>query len=246
MLAECRAQDLACYRREYDFPFAETEPSHQEIAAVWHALSSLRREGILLHTQYDHASFLAHREQVWSSFVVEWSTITPRMQRLLYAINAIFKPARMLAAGIASGYAFISNAGAAIGVGREYAAQSLVGIEIDSHKAAQAASNIRKVDRDGVAGIVEADAVKYIEDYPEPVDLLYLDAGEYDSKAIYLDILKAGRRSIHSGTILLAHDSVRFAVDLKDYLAWVRDDSNCLASVNVIIDNLGLEVSVVA
>jgi hypothetical protein len=41
----------------------------------------------------------------------------------------------------------------------------------------------------------------------------------------------------------LAHNSVNCAEKLSEYLAYVRDPAHCRASVNVVVDGEGLEVS---
>jgi hypothetical protein len=46
-----------------------------------------------------------------------------------------------------------------------------------------------------------------------------------------------------SGSVVLAHNSANLAERLKHYLAWVRDPTHMRASVNVIFDPEGLEVS---
>ena len=82
--------------------------------------------------------------------------------------------------------------------------------------------------------------------YREPIDLLYLDADgdKQRGKGIYLEILRACYDRLPNGAIVLAHNSVNAATRLGDYLAFVRDDANCRASINVILDPEGLEVSV--
>jgi len=44
-------------------------------------------------------------------FEVPWTAISPRVQRLIWAINAIRRPANMIAAGVFCGNTFIFNAG---------------------------------------------------------------------------------------------------------------------------------------
>lgn len=60
---------------------------------------------------------------------------------------------------------------------------------------------------------------------------------------IYLDILQAGYEQIPAGGLVLAHNSVNNADKLSEYLAYVRDPTHFRASVNVILDGEGLEVS---
>jgi len=46
-----------------------------------------------------------------------------------------------------------------------------------------------------------------------------------------------------AGALLLAHNSHNSADSMKDYLAFVRNPRNCRASINMIPDSEGLEVS---
>jgi hypothetical protein len=62
-------------------------------------------------------------------------------------------------------------------------------------------------------------------------------------KAVYLDILQAGCDRIPAGGLVLAHNSVNCADRQADYLANVRTPAYFRASVNVIIDGEGLEIS---
>jgi predicted O-methyltransferase YrrM len=246
MAATYQSPDSQTYRMEYGKPHLELEPLEREVAVVDEALSALQSAGILPHTRYDQARMLAHRQAVRDVFEIPWTAITPRMQRLLYAINAIAQPANMIAAGIFCGNTFISNAGAAVGPGACYTAKQLLGVEIDPERAALAERNVRKFDPTGVARIVAEDAVQTARNFPEAIDLLYLDAdGTAETgKGIYLTILQAAWDRIRPGGIVLAHNSVNCAPRLEHYLRFVRDESHMRASVNVIFDIEGLEVSV--
>ena len=246
MANEYRSDDWNDYRMEYGKPHRELEPIEKEIAVVAEALDVLKDAGILPHTRYDADKFLAHRDAVRELFEIPWTAITPRMQRLLYAINAIVHPDNMIAAGVFCGNTFISNAGAAVGPGACYTAKALVGVEIKAEEAARAERNVRKTDPTGVARVVAADAVDVVREFPGPVHLLYLDANGAGGhgKGIYLDILKGCFDRMPAGALVLAHNSVNSAERLKDYLAFVRDDTRFRASVNVILDTEGLEVSV--
>jgi predicted O-methyltransferase YrrM len=241
-----QSDDWNTYRMEYSNPHTELEPIEKEIRVVDEALETLREAGIVPHTRYDHRRLLEMREAVRDHFEIPWTAITPRMQRFLYAINAIHQPQNMIAAGVFCGNTFISNAGAAVGPGACYAARNLIGLEIKSEDAARAERNVRKIDPTGVARVVAADALTFVRDFRETIDLLYLDAdGDASTgKGIYLDILKAGYDWMPPGSLVLAHNSVNCAERLSAYLDYVRDSSYFRASVNVILDPEGLEVSV--
>jgi predicted O-methyltransferase YrrM len=245
MCTEYRTDDCSDYRIDYSRPHDEVEPLYAEIAVVDAALATLKRVGILPHVDYDHGKMLAHRQAVRDSFEIPWTAITPRMQRLLYAINAIIKPRNMIAAGVFCGNTFISNAGAAVGPGACYTAQALIGVEILPQEAERAERNVRRIDPTGVARVVAADAVDAVAEFPGQIDLLYLDAdGDTErGKGIYLDILERALDKMPAGSVVLAHNSVNCAERLANYLRFVRDPAHMRASVNVIFDCEGLEVS---
>jgi predicted O-methyltransferase YrrM len=202
----------------------------------------------LPHTDYDQAKLLAHRAAVAAQFEIPWTAISHRMQRLLYALNAIRQPSVMVAVGIFCGNTFISNAGAAIGPGACYQAERLVGLEIRPAEADRARRNVELFRNDGApfpAEILGQDALPWLRAFEGSIDLLYLDAdGPRDSgKSIYLDLLMAGLHALRPGSLVLAHNSVNSAHTMGDYLAYVRNPAHFHQSVNMIVDDQGLEVS---
>lgn len=246
MIKTYRSDDWNDYRMIYNEPHKIVESLEKEISIVDEALNMLHETGVMSHTNYDHEKMLAHRQAVEELFEIPWTAITPRMQRLIYAINAIKQPKNMIGAGIFCGNTFISNAGAAVGPGACYTANQLVGVEIKQKEAERAERNVRRIDSTGVAYIVADDAVDFVANFSEQIDLLYLDADgdKGRGKGIYLEILEAGYDKMPSGSLVLAHNSVNAAERLKYYLDFVRDEANFSASVNVIFDIEGLEVSV--
>lgn len=245
MIRTYRSDDWNEYRMDYGNPHRELEPLGKEIAVVGEALSVLHKAGVLPHMRYDQQKMLAHRRAVRELFDIPWTAITPRMQRLLYAINAVVQPEHMLAAGVFCGFTFISNAGAAVGPGACYSAKNLIGVEIEPKEAARAESNVRRIDPTGVARVLAADAVDVAREFKQPIHLLYLDADGTDErgKGVYLDILESGYDRMPQGAVVLAHNSANATERLKHYLAFVRDPAHFRASVNVIFDIEGLEVS---
>ena len=242
---EYRAPGVDDYRMVYKDPHKELEPLAQELAVVDEALGALRDAGILPGTAYPADAFLRHRQAVRDCFDIPWTAITPRMQRLLYALSAITRPRNMIAAGVFCGNTFISNAGAAVGPGACYTADSCVGVEIKPDEAARAERNVRLIDPTGVARVVAADAVDVVAESADDIHLLYLDADgdKQRGKGIYLEILKAGYDRLAPGALVLAHNSVNCAERLREYLAFVRDPKHFRASLNVVFDCEGLEVS---
>lgn len=246
VLAEAhRAKDWEEYRMDYRDPYRRLEPVEEEVAVVAQALGALRKLEVIPCTAYDHEALSAHRQAVRRLFEVPWTAITPRMERLIYALNAIHRPRTMIAAGVFCGFTFICNAGAAVGPGKTYDAEDLIGVEIDPERAQQAEENVRRLDETGTARVVAADAVPFVKDFADSIDLLYLDADGTGGrgKAVYLDILEAAGPKLRDGALVLAHNSVNCADELKDYLRFVRRDGGFRHSVNMYVDPEGLEVS---
>jgi predicted O-methyltransferase YrrM len=241
-----QARDFGTYKMVYHEPHRQIEPLEQEIAVVDEALQVLVEQGILAHRTYDHGKLLAHRAAVAANFEIPWTAITHRMQRLIWAINAIHRPAVMVAAGIFCGNTFISNAGAAVGPGAVYTARDLVGIEIKPEEADRARRNVQKLDKSGICRILAEDAVETTRNYQGRIDLLYLDADgdARRGKGIYHDIVLSAWDKMPKGALVLAHNSGNAAEKLQHYLAWVRDTKNCAASVNCLVDIEGLEVTI--
>lgn len=243
---EYRSTDWNSYLMDYANPHQELEPLEKEVTVVAEALSSLEQAGILPHTRYDGGKMLAHRKAVAEHFEIPWTAITPRMERLLYAINAIMQPQNMIAAGIFCGVTFVSNAGAAIGPGACYTAENLIGVEILEGEARRAERNVRRIDPEGTARIVSENAVDTVANFKEPIHLLYLDAddGTEKGETIYLEIVKACYDKLPEGGLVLAHNSENYADRIASYLAFARDPGNFRESVNVVFDIEGLEVSI--
>lgn len=243
---EYRAGDWDKYRMETTRPFVELEPLDNEIKVVGDGLAALQAAGVLSGTAYDGGKFLAFRSAVAKKFEIPWTAITPRMQRLIWAINAIRRPEVMIGAGIFCGNTFISNAGAAVGPGAVYTARALIGLEIRKQEAERAERNVRKIDPSGVARVLAEDAVEFCAKWHDSIGLLYLDADgdKGRGKGIYLEIAEKAWDKMPSGALLLAHNSVNGGDAIGAYLSFVRDKKNCRASVNMVMDIEGLEVSI--
>jgi predicted O-methyltransferase YrrM len=246
MPLEYEVEDWQQYVMDWHDPHRVLEPEAREISAVDAALAALVDVGILPHSRYDRDRFSAHRQAVRERFDIPWTAITPRMQRLLYGINAIARPSVMVAVGIFCGNTFISNAGAAIGPGMCYSAARLVGLEIRRDEADRARRNVATLDHDGVeVDILGQDAEPWLRTFSGAIDLLYLDPDgpRGTGKSIYLNMLEAARHALRPGSLVLAHNSVNSAHQLADYLAHVRNPAHFTSSINVVIDDQGLEVT---
>jgi len=233
------------------------EEDEKEISVIDKALQELANFGILQDTSYDYSKFTALREAIKNSensFEIPWTGISPRMQRLIYAINAINKPQAVVCAGIFCGYTFICNIGAAIGPGACYQAKHLYGFEILEKEAERARKNIGTFDVNKESSILSSDIVEWFSSSKTPIDLLYIDAKPVDwdkswrraeESSEYYKIVKGAMQNLAKGSLIVAHNSMNAADYLSDYLEFVRSPDNFSASVNLAIDDSGLEVTLV-
>ena len=240
IMQEYSSTDWMDYKMDWrGNPHPVMENLQEEINVVCGVLEVLCGKDFISDTNYNQDLFMAHRISVKERFEIPWTGISPRMQRLLYAINAIAKPQTMVAMGVFCGNTFISNAGASIGPGACYSAQRLVGIEIVEEEALRARLNVKTVDADSLAEIITGDGVVWLESYAGQIDLLYIDAD-----GSYLRIIEeAAKGKLKPGSLVLAHNSINLEQELKDYLTYVRDPANSRQSINIMIDDQGLEVT---
>ncbi|MDP6039913.1 MAG: hypothetical protein QGG64_15275, partial [Candidatus Latescibacteria bacterium] len=200
------AEDWKAYQQKMDYknPHQQLELLEAEIEIVDTALDVLVTAGILAHRDYDGARFLEYRAAVRDRYEIPWTAITPRMQRLIYAVNVIAQPQVMVAVGIFCGNTFSINAGAAIGPGACYRAERLVGLEIRPEEADRARRNVATIDPEGQAEILGEDGIAWVQNYEGTIDLLYLDADGPmgKGKSIYLDLVQAADRALRPGSLV--------------------------------------------
>ena len=81
----------------------EAESEEVETAKVDRALQAFHKRGHLATTEYDSSRFGALRQAVRENYEITWTSITPPMERLLYAVAATKQPkkfaSRFLIAG---------------------------------------------------------------------------------------------------------------------------------------------------
>ena len=198
------ADDFRRYAMDFARPFEPLEPLEREVEVVDGALAVLVEAGVRPHDSYDTNKLLAFRAAVREKFEIPWTAISPRVQRLLYAINAIARPRVMVAVGVFCGNTFISNAGAAVGPGACYEAERLVGIEIRPREADRARRNVAMIDPERRAEIIAADGIPWLGEFEGTIDLLYLDADggkTHKGKSIYLDLVRAAEHTLRPGSL---------------------------------------------
>lgn len=187
------------------------------------------------HRTDDWAEFRVLQERVDARFEVPVSSITTRMARLLYAVSRAARPRTIVCAGSAWGNALVWLAGGSPDA-------RCFGIDIDPTASAAAVRNFEEIGRELTMLVDDARAVAHL--LPQ-VDLLLLDADDAETgKGVLVPILESLSPVLHSGTLVLAHDSAlpTFADDFVAYRAAVVARS-AQRTINVPIDRCGLEVT---
>lgn len=221
-----------------------------EAGRVAEALDELHARGILPHTDYDGAAFERLRAAVKAQFEVPWTSITPVMERLLYALPAILQPRCLCCCGIFAGNTLIWNVGAATGPGAVYDGATVVGCEVVPEHVDQARRNLAAI---GAPCDIRCQDGHETVASLGPIDYLYLDAnGPNDhpderrrGKRIYTTLLEAAEPYLAPGALIVAHDTVPdwFARSASCYFALCRDRTRFRHSVEVRIDEMGVEVT---
>lgn len=204
-------------------------------------MSMLAERGLLpVGKPFAARRFHRFRALVERTFIVEESSISTLLARVLWGIGRARRPAAVLVLGCASGNALVWLAGWPEGQRR------LVGLDPDGAALAAARENFRRAGIGGVE-LVQADGHAIGEVAPGPYDVVFIDADDpREHKAIYRSLLTAVAPQLAPNALILAHDVVypRFAADVAPYLAAVRDQSYFPATITLELDPYGLEVTV--
>jgi len=211
------------------------------------AVSFLSEHGICRRAfSVDEERFVAFRKLVRGNFSGGWTSFTPVMERLYYTLTAIREPSRMVEFGSYWGNTLAWFAGPALGTGKLYKAQSILGVDIDSAAVDVASRNFRKIGAEEDVTLMSADALEVASEMRGPIDYLYLEAKEEGAPPIYLELLQAVYDKLPDGAWVIAHDiydkdSIQ---ELQPYVNWVRDPAHFKASFAFDVDYCGAELSV--
>ncbi|MEW6357064.1 MAG: class I SAM-dependent methyltransferase [Planctomycetota bacterium] len=218
-------------------------PALDERGNIDEAIRHLQEWGVLEgRGDCNHASFEALRKVVHAHFNIPWTSITPAMERLLYAISAVNRPRNVVAVGIFCGNTLIWNVGPACGPGKCYAAQRLIGIEVKPDRAGMARDNLRAIGVTDSVQVIAGDGHEILRQIDYPIHLLYLDCD-----CPYKPMLDAAYDKVPQGGLVIAHNTLHKGwlkeKTSHEYLAHVRDPAVFRESVSVEPDDLGIEVS---
>ncbi len=232
--------------RDYDFLSRLSRTAEVEI--VRSILAWLKQKGIVPQdATYDEQAFDELRREVKARFSIPGSSITPVMERLLYALSSLRRPRRIIGLGTYCGNALAWIVGSSCGPGKVYQAEKVYGIDIDVDASEQARENLGTLAHTEHVELIAEDALKAVERLEGKFDYVYLDVeGKGLGKGLYRELIERLYEKVEQGGWVLAHDTVvpSFAGQLERYLAFVRDGQNFGESVSFDVDPFGLELSI--
>lgn len=220
-------------------------PAEEEIVdAALEMLVSLRL--VPPDAGYDKAAFGRFRAEVKRVFKGSWTTITPVMERLMYMLTAVKKPMRLVELGSFWGNTLAWFAEPCIGSNREFEAEKIYGVDIDPGATELARKNFAGLDNCEAVELIGEDAAFALERINGPIDFLYLEAKDDDNNSGYLEFVRQAYDKLPRGAWVIAHDTTAYdhQADLRQYLAWVRDELNFSESISFDVDQYGLELSI--
>lgn len=204
---------------------------------------------ILLFLKQNHLKFEGKAphsleyQYIWDliryNFIVPWKSFTNTMEKLVYVLSCIKKPAQSIAVGINCGYTF--GFLLAPQFWQDNTGQQAFGIEKNQRLADIARRNISHLFKEDSVSIICQDALSALDDFqPNSFDLAFLDT-RTDFR-----ILEKLYKKIKPGGWLLMHNAsdIHFKQTIQPFLDFVRDTRYFCASYLFPIDTKGLELSV--
>lgn len=231
---------------DYDFLHFLGRVAEEEL--VDSALAWLKGRGLVApEASYDKERFRRLRYQVKTSFIVPGTSLSPVMERLLYALSAVKRPQKMIAIGIFCGYTLVWSAGSSCGKGKVYAADAILGIDIAQEAVELARRNFSTLESAGHIQLLAEDGLAVADRIGHDCDYLYLDAdNEQLGKGLCAELLRTYYPMLKKGAWVLAHDTTypKLRKQLAEYFELVSNDDLFSATCSFPIDAYGLELSV--
>jgi protein-L-isoaspartate O-methyltransferase len=235
-----------------------------ETEIVDDALAFLKAEGLVDgRADCDRLAVESHRALLKSSFEGTWTTLSPTMERLMYMLTSVRRPAHLLELGCFWGYTLGWFAGPCVGPDRAFEAERIIGVDVDADMIDKARANFARIPNAERVELVGEDARTALDRIDGPFDFVYLEAkyenrqiaaakasGEDDPlgpvSGLYLILLRKIYDRLPDGAWVMAHDNLDWtaAKEMAPYLSFVRDTSHFSHSVCFDIDDCGIELSI--
>jgi SAM-dependent methyltransferase len=185
------------------------------------------------------------------------------MERLMYMMTSVRRPAHLLELGCFWGYTLGWFAGPCLEAAPPFGAERIIGIDLDEDMVEKARANFAKLEGGKGVELICEDARTALERIDGPFDFVYLEA-KFENRQIaaaeaegfkdpmgavphlYLVLLKQLYDRLPAGAWVIAHDNLDWVAtkEMAPYLEFVRDRAHFTESICFDIDDCGMELSV--
>ncbi|WP_242219600.1 O-methyltransferase [Bacillus cereus group sp. BfR-BA-01380] len=210
--------------------------------SVEHLINWLVKEKIVQDdTKFDEQSFHDIKKTIKNNIDLPSTTITPIMERFLYAITSSRNIKNVVVLGSYYGYAQLW-----LGAGMLHKSlTTITGFDINSNACMAARENLMFL-KNKVDVRIECkdafDGVELIKD--DSVDLLFIDVELNGSKREYTNLLKTWQPKLSNNAIVLAHDVCveKFMSDFEEYKFFLNIDKKIEFNIDLPIDSCGVNL----
>lgn len=220
--------------------------SKLEKQIVDEALDLLTDMGLIAKSAtYPKRKFEELRRLVKSQFKGSWSSLSPQMERLLFALTAAKRPRAIYEFGCFWGNTLAWFCGPML-VGAHKGAVDIGACDIDKEAVALARDNFSRTFPRCPVRLECRDALEVIEAITTPLDFIYIETKAAGQREMYRQVVEKAYDKLAPGAWVIGHDTERYTMygDLAGYLDFVRDKKRFEHSIAFDIDQFGLELSI--
>ena len=153
------------------------------------------------------------RKQLLASFEFSPLSTTPEDALLLRILIETRHAQRGIEVGTCIGFGAVN-----MGIGFERTGGHLYTIDIDPNMVKKARENIEKAGLSRTVTCIEGDALKVLPTLEGEYDFMFIDALKKD----YLKYLQAVEAKLKPGAVIVADNTVKSAVQMKDFLDYLN------------------------
>lgn len=186
-------------------------------------------------------NFIDYSDKIHTRFEIPFTTITPVMRRMLYAIGICCRPMHVIGLGTFTGYSITWLLASGF-------TKALTCVDPDYDAQLIAKKNFHQSDQEFAYHYLVSDeeaAFSSLVDGKNEYDLIYLDIDDrVKGKSGYADALKRYTNLLRPGGWVIAHDTTaqKFKADLVDFHQELNNKICFCAALTLPLDTCGISI----